>query len=183
LGRPTKSAPSHPDQSRPRRVWVEHFADRLIPRGLQRYREQLLYLCIGAWNTLLGYGVFVVLYYFLHGTASDTVIIVTSYVVSIANAYLGYRYVVFRSHGRVLYELPRFSIVYVATMLVNLIFFPIALETLPVSAYLVQAVFTVGVVVASYVGHRYFSFGGRSGVHGGRHSHEDGASDETAERH
>lgn len=173
---------SDPDGCHPRRVWVEHAADCLIPRGLPRYREQFLYLAVGAWNTLFGYAVFAVLYYFLHGSASNSVIIVMSYVISIANAYLGYRYIVFRSHGRVLRELPRFSAVYVLTMVVNLIFFPLALETLPGSAYLVQAIFTAGVVVASYLGHRYFSFGERSRVKKVPRQREDGASEQSAER-
>jgi putative flippase GtrA len=143
-----------------RRQWVERTADRLIPRRLIRYREQLLYLAVGAWNSLFGYGVFVVLYYFLNALTNYAVIIVTSYVISIANAYVGYRYLVFRSRGNVLRELPRFSAVYLVTMAVNLIFFPLALKALPVNAYVVQAIFAVGVVVASYLGHKYFSFRG-----------------------
>ena len=82
----------------------------------------------------------------------------TSYVVAILNAYVGYRYVAFRSHGSVLHELPRFSAVYLATMVVNLVFFPVALRLFPASPYLVQAAFMFGVVVVSYLGHRYFSF-------------------------
>jgi putative flippase GtrA len=178
------TAPAAPEQDEvhPRRLWVQHAADRLIPCRFQRYREQLLYLAIGAWNTLFGYGVFAVLYYLLNGALSNAVIIVLSYMVSIANAYLGYRYVVFRSHGRVLYELPRFSIVYLVTMAVNLIFFPLASRALPVNAYVIQAVFTAGVVVASYVGHKYYSFG--AGARGkGKQLRRDSDTDEmTAER-
>jgi putative flippase GtrA len=143
-----------------RRVWVERTADRLIPRRLMRFREQLLYLAVGAWNSLFGYAVFVVLYYFLHGLTNYAIIIVTSYVIAIANAYVGYRYLVFRSRGSVVRELPRFSAVYLVTMAVNLIFFPLALKALPVNAYVVQAIFAVGVVAASYLGHKYFSFRG-----------------------
>lgn len=142
----------------PTRLWVERAADRLIPARLRRYREQILYLAVGGWNTLFGYAVFVVLYALLGGVTSYAVIIVASYVVAIANAYVGYRYVVFRSHGKVLHELPRFSFVYLVTMVVNLVFFPLALRVLPVNGYLVQAVFTIGVVIVSYLGHKHFSF-------------------------
>jgi putative flippase GtrA len=142
-----------------RRVWVEAVFDRLIPSRLKRYREQIQYLAVGAWNTLFGYGCFVVLYYAFHSVTSYSVIIVASYVISIANAYVGYRYVVFRSHGSVLRELPRFSVVYLITMAVNLVFFPLALRALPLNAYVIQALFTAGVVIVSYLGHKYFSFG------------------------
>lgn len=141
-----------------RRAWVERSADRFIPRPLMRYREQVLYLAVGGWNTLFGYAVFATLYYLVGDVVGYGVVIVVSYVVAILNAYVGYRYVAFRSHGSVLHELPRFSVVYLATMVVNLVFFPIALQVLPASPYLVQAVFMFGVVVVSYLGHRYFSF-------------------------
>jgi len=146
------------DPVHPYRGWVEHAADRLIPGRWRRYREQLLYLAVGGWNTLFGYLVFVVLYAVGHGAVSDVAMIVVSWVISIANAYLGYRYVVFRSHGRVISELPRFSLVYLVSMAVNLVVLPLAVRTLPVNPYVVQGAFTVCVVVASYAGHRYFSF-------------------------
>lgn len=162
-GRPDEGPLSRPGPIE-RRAWVEGAADTLIPGRFRRYREQILYLAVGAWNTLFGYANFVVLYYLFNDVTSYAVIIVTSYVLSIANAYIGYRYVVFRSHGSVLRELPRFSIVYLVTMAVNLVFFPLALTVFPVNAYVVQAVFAAGVVVASYLGHKHFSFGG--GPHG-----------------
>jgi putative flippase GtrA len=141
-----------------RRAWVERTADGFIPRPLLRYREQVLYVAVGGWNTLFGYAIFAILYFLVGDVVGSSVVIVASYLVAIANAYIGYRYVAFRSHGSVLHELPRFSAVYLATMVVNLVFFPIALQVLPLSPYLVQALFMFGVVVVSYVGHRHFSF-------------------------
>ena len=77
-------------------------ADRFIPRPLMRYREQVLYLAVGGWNTLFGYAVFATLYYLVGDVVGYGVVIVVSYVVAILNAYVGYRYVAFRSHGSVL---------------------------------------------------------------------------------
>ena len=142
------------------RGWVEHLADRLIPDSLEARREQILYLVVGGWNTLFGYGVFVALYAWLGDDVPAAAIIVASWAISVANAYLGYRYLVFRSHGRILRELPRFSAVYLLTMAVNLLVFPLAMRLLPLNAYAVQALFTVAVVITSYVGHKHFSFRG-----------------------
>ncbi len=125
------------------RAWVEHAADRLIPDSLEARREQILYLAVGGWNTLFGYGVFVALYAWLGDDVPAPVVIVASWVIAVANAYLGYRYLVFRSHGRILQELPRFSAVYLLTMAVNLLVFPLAMRLLPLNAYVVQALFTV----------------------------------------
>ena len=79
------------------------------------------------------------------------------------NAYVGYRYVVFRSRGRILTELPRFSLVYLATLVANILILPIALQVMPFSIYVVEAVFTLAVVISSYLGHKYFSFRRRAG--------------------
>ena len=83
-----------------------------------------------------------------------------SWPIAVLNAYVGYRYVVFRSRGPILTELPRFSMVYVATLLANLVVLPVALAVLPFSIYVIEGLFMVGVIVASYLAHKYYSFGG-----------------------
>jgi putative flippase GtrA len=131
-------------------------------RAASRYREPLAYLVVGAWNTAFGYAVFALLYYLLSAHLHVDVILVISYVLSIANAYVGYRWVVFRSTGSMRRELPRFSAVYLVTLAANLIVLPLALSWLPWSAYVVQGLFTVVIVALSYLGHKYFSFRGGS---------------------
>jgi putative flippase GtrA len=137
---------------------AEAVADALVPRRFHGYREQIHYLAVGAWNTVFGYLNFVVLYYLLQAKLPVAVILVLSYALSVANAYVCYRYIVFRSRGVVWKELPRFSGVYLIALAANLVVLPLALRTLPLSAYVVQALFTVAVVVLSYLGHKYFSF-------------------------
>lgn len=143
-----------------RRACVEGAVDRIVPRSLGRYREQLLYLAVGAWNTLFGYGAWAMLQYLLHPYLNYLVIVVLSYPIAIANAYVCYRYIVFRSHGSVLRELPRFSSVYLLTMAANLVALPILVRVLPLGLYAIQALFTIVVVILSYLGHRFFSFRG-----------------------
>ena len=140
---------------------IERFADSLVPVALQPRREQVQYLVVGAWNTAFGYAVRATLQYLFNDVVDYWVIVVASYPIVIANAYLTYRYIVFRSHGPILHELPRFSIVYVLTLIANLVALPVLLNVLPFSIYVTQAVFLVGVVVTSYLGHRHFSFGYR----------------------
>lgn len=139
-------------------------ADGLVPRTLLRHRERLQYLGTGAWNTLFGYGAWAVLQYVLHEHIHYLVVIVLSYPIAIANAYVCYRYIVFRSHGPVWKELPRFSAVYLLTMAANLVALPFVLHVLPFSLYLVQALFTMLVVIASYLVHRSFSFQSGAGT-------------------
>ena len=120
----------------------------------------MLYLVVGAWNTVFAYAAWALLQYLLGGTLNYLVIVVLAWMVSVLNAYVGYRYIVFRSRGSMMRELPRFSLVYLATLIANLLLLPIALRILPFSIYIDQAVFTIVVVICSYLSHKYYSFGG-----------------------
>ncbi len=93
-----------------------------------RRREQLLYLAVGGWNTVFGYGAWALLQFLLGDHLHYLVVVVLSWPFAVLNAYLGYRYIVFRSRGPVFRELPRFSLVYLATLLVNLALLPVALR-------------------------------------------------------
>lgn len=128
-----------------------------------RHREQVLYLVVGGWNTVFGYTVWALMQVLLGDYLHYLVIVLLAWPIAVLNAYLGYRYIVFRSHGPVLRELPRFSVVYAATLVVNLVLLPIALAVLPFNIYGIQALFTVVVVVCSYLAHKYYSF--RGGQH------------------
>ena len=125
-----------------------------------RRREQVLYLVVGGWNTVFGYGAWALMQYLLGDHLHYLVVVLLAWPIAVLNAYLGYRYIVFRSRGPVLQELPRFSLVYLVTLVVNLALLPVALRVLPFNIYVVQALFTGVVVVCSYLGHKYYSFGG-----------------------
>jgi putative flippase GtrA len=133
-----------------------------------RRREQVLYLVVGLWNTIFGYATFSALFFALHDMAhvskvpASVVALVVATVVGVANNYVLYRTIVFRSHGAVRSELPRFLVVYAVALAINLVVLPVALRTLPFSAYAVQAVYTAFVVAATYVANKYFSFAPRA---------------------
>jgi putative flippase GtrA len=136
----------------------DHPALGLPVRFYLRRREQVLYLVIGAWNTVFGYAVWALLQFLLGDRLHYLVIVLIAWPIAVLNAYLGYRLVVFRSRGSILRELPRFSLVYALTLVVNLAVLPIALAVVPFNIYVVQAIFTMAVVICSYLGHKYFSF-------------------------
>jgi putative flippase GtrA len=137
----------------------DHRALGLPVRFYFRRREQLLYLVVGGWNTVFGYGVWALLQFLLGAHLHYLVVVLLAWPIAVLNAYIGYRYVVFRSRGSILKELPRFSLVYLVTLAVTLVLLPIALNVLPFNIYVVQALLTAVVVVCSYLSHRYYSFG------------------------
>jgi putative flippase GtrA len=136
-----------------------HRALGLPVRFYFRRREQLLYLVVGGWNTVFGYGIWALMQFLLGDHLHYLVIVLIAWPIAVLNAYIGYRYVVFRSRGPILRELPRFSLVYFLTLLANLALLPIALSVLPFNIYIVQALLLMTVVVCSYLSHRYYSFG------------------------
>lgn len=123
-------------------------------------RHQLLFLVVGAWNTVFAYAVWALLQSLLQTRLHYLVILVLAWPIAVANAYMCHRHFVFRSSGRVRDELPRFSLVYIATLLGAIVALPILLHALPFNIYAIQAGYTLAVVAASYSAHRFFSFRG-----------------------
>lgn len=134
----------------------------LVAGLIRRRQEQVLYLAVGGWNTAFGYGIWALLQLVLGERLHYLVVVLIAWPIAVLNAYLGYRYLVFKSRGSILRELPRFSLVYLVTLVINLLLLPVALRLLPFNIYLTQAGLTVLVVIGSYLSHRSFSFGGRS---------------------
>ena len=130
-------------------------------------RQVRLYLVVGAWNTLFGYGMYAGLTYILTGLVPYPYMVasVLGWVVSVANAYVGYKLLVFRTTGNVIVELVRFYWVYGISLIVNLLLLPVVIAGLRWGMgdrlsvpYVAGAILTVGTVCYSYLMHRYYSF-------------------------
>jgi len=130
---------------------------------LGRRREQGLYLVVGAWNTVFAYTEWAVLQFLLQDVLPYLVILVLAWPLAVLNAYLCYRHFVFRSTGSMRRELPRFSLVYVATLVGGLVALPVLLRMLGLNIYVTQAGYTAVVVALSYLAHKFFSFRGATG--------------------
>jgi putative flippase GtrA len=127
---------------------------------LSAHRVKVLYLAVGAWNTVFGFAEWALLQQLLHPYLHYLVILVLAWPLAVLNAYLCYRRFVFRSARTIWQELPRFSLVYLGTLVAGLAALPLLLRTLPFNIYVIQAGYTIVVVVLSYIAHKFFSFGG-----------------------
>jgi putative flippase GtrA len=125
----------------------------------QKHKQKVDYLLVGIWNTVVGYGSFVVLYYLIGFRVHYLLILIFSNVFSITNAYIGYKTFVFKTRGNYLKEYSRFYLVYGSIMLVNLALLPIGVELFRLPPPIVQGAFTLLNVFLSFLGHRHFSFG------------------------
>jgi putative flippase GtrA len=143
-------------------------------RGIARHipPEQFLrYVLIGGWNTVFGYSCF-----FLMNRWLATVMPSYSYIaanlssnlIAITVAFLGYKWFVFRTRGNYLREWVRTLAVYSGSVLVS----TLALAPLvglirhttryqSEAPYIAGAIVAIFTVVSSFLGHRHFSFGNK----------------------
>jgi putative flippase GtrA len=117
-----------------------------------------MYLVVGAWNSVVAYGCFAVLYYLLNDRLVPSVILVLAYAVASVNGYLTFRYLVFTPVRNALVEYLRYQAVYLPILAINAVALPLALSYTSLSAYTIQALFAVFAIVASYLGNKYFAF-------------------------
>ena len=120
--------------------------------------ERVRFLVVGGLNTLFGYALFVV----LEATVGDTLhylgVLTVATVIAVLVAYCGHRWLTFQVRGQWLLDLARFSSVYVGVFALNAVALPLLVEVGGIAPILAQGVFVVVTVVASYVGHRNWSF-------------------------
>jgi putative flippase GtrA len=119
--------------------------------------RQVRYLLVGGYNTAFGYLLFAILYILLGERVHYTLLLLISHVISVLNAFVAYRLVVFRVKGSVARDLLRFWSVYASAFAVNLLLLPVAVS-LGAPVLPAQAAFVVVTIVTTYVLNATFSF-------------------------
>jgi putative flippase GtrA len=137
--------------------------------------EKIRYLAVGAWNTLFGYLLFLVLLALLSGPlrtlessssavlqwiGKDYYLIVgwVGWVVAVPQSTLAMKYFVFRSRGRTLHEIGRAYFVYLPAQGLSTVILWLIVRVLHVSPQLGALMTIIVTTVFSYLGHKYFTF-------------------------
>ncbi len=131
-----------------------NFATKLSPEN----KKKLLYLIVGTWNTIFPYIVFAFLYYITNAKLHYVIILVLCQVIGLTNAYVCYKFFVFKTKGNVVREYLRFYVVYGTTFIVNLVLIGLFVEVFGINPVLSQGVIAVAIVAMAYFGHNRFSF-------------------------
>jgi putative flippase GtrA len=122
---------------------------------------------VGGFNTCFGYSLFVAFNYLFRrlGIYGSEIASLVSNVIAITAAFLGYKWFVFRTHGHYLREWLRCISVYGSSMLFSLVMLPPLTLLLrhwfgrsQMASNVAAAILIVVTVVASYFGHKHFSF-------------------------
>ena len=124
------------------------------------------YLFVGGWNTLFGTGLFALLYW-LWGTEQNYLFIaVPVTIAAVTNAFLCYKWIVFRTRGNYLREYLKCWTVYGSSSLISMAGMVLFVEEFGMEPVPANILMTVLCVIWSYLGHRFFSFrnGKKSGL-------------------
>lgn len=133
---------------------------------LRKHERKLRFILVGAWNTVFGYFVFLLLHNLLLMVFSTRqmaymIAMVLSFVVSVLNAFVWHKVYTFQSRARgmaLLRELARFSSTYISVLVLSLLLLPIFVEIFGFSPKLAGALVILVCTAISYFGHSRFSF-------------------------
>jgi putative flippase GtrA len=147
----------------------------LIKNTAQRHAEKIRYLAVGAWNTVFGYGLFLLLLALLTAPlrslgsspawplqwiARDYYIIVgwIGWVFAVPQSTLTMKHLVFRNRGRAVPQIGKAYLVYIPTQVIGSVLLWLTVSVLGLTPQIGALVTTAVTTVASYIGHKYFTF-------------------------
>lgn len=119
--------------------------------------QSMRFLLVGVYNTVVGYLLFYLIEFALGNFVHYLGILILSYVLSLTHAYLGQRFIVFRSKALWFHEYLRFLMVNLAGMAINGLLLVLFVEC-GVPVMRAQAISIITVTLISYIGHQKFSF-------------------------
>ena len=120
--------------------------------------EVLAYLLTGAWNTVFGMGLYAIVYYLWGEYVNYLVLSILVNIVAITNAFLCYKFFVFRTKGNWLREYIRCYVVYGSVSLCNTGVLWLLVHFFNMNPAWANALGTGFVAFVSYFAHKYYSF-------------------------
>lgn len=116
------------------------------------------YLLAGGWNTVFGYCVGILAYYFLHSLLHTLAIVALASILSISMSFLTYKIFVFKTKGNWLSEYVRCYVVYGSIALIGMLLIWVMVDFFMVPFWIAQAQMLIVTVIFSYVAHAGFTF-------------------------
>lgn len=115
------------------------------------------FLLVGAYNTIVGYAIFLLLHMVFLENFHYLFILIISYVFSVSHAYFTQRILVFKSRNAIFNEYWRFFIVNLSGLMVNALILSLLIE-FGLIVEISQAIAILLTTILSYLGHKNFSF-------------------------
>lgn len=119
--------------------------------------ESLKFFIVGGWNTLFGLGLYSTLVLIL-GQSHYLLLGLLCNVISITQAYLLYKFFVFKTKGNMIAEYLKCYTVYGTSMFLGFILMYVFVDILKIPALYSNFIVTGLLTIVSYLGHRNFTF-------------------------
>lgn len=121
-------------------------------------REEIRYLIVGGFNTLVGLGLYAGFHALLGRQLGYLLVLIPAYAVGIVVSFVTQRYLVFGARGQVWRQFVRFTSVQLSGLALNALVLALIHETTSIPAVPSQAISLFLVAVATYFSHKFFSF-------------------------
>lgn len=120
--------------------------------------EKVKFLLVGLVNTVFGFVSYSVIYSAMGSQANVALAVITSYFLASLLAFFLYKKFVFRVAGHIFRDYSKFVVVYVPSLLVNILLLPLLVKCLNMNPYFAQAFVLSILAILSYLGHKFFTF-------------------------
>lgn len=120
--------------------------------------ERVVFVLVGGVSTVIGLGLFALAYTLLGGVVGYMGSLVIAYGLGLLCSFTLHRRFTFKVRGQVWLDLVRFTGVNLGSLALNAVLLPVFVELVGLPVIPAQAVTMLIVVIATYVGHRSFSF-------------------------
>jgi putative flippase GtrA len=120
--------------------------------------ERVAFLLVGGFNTVLGTAWFALFYLLWGHTIPYPVVLIIAWAVQLPIAFTLHRKLVFKVSGNLLPDFSRYTLVNLVPLLANMLLLPLVVETTPLQPIVAQILVTIVITVATYTGHKFFSF-------------------------
>ena len=122
--------------------------------------QKLKYLLTGFYNTLIGYIIFVLVFYFFSSTANHYLLLGISHLIGTAHNFFSYGTFVFKLKlkPRKLRNYLKFNLVYIFLFLINITLFSLLTKTMNWDLYFSQAIIVIHLAILGYILNKYYSF-------------------------
>lgn len=124
-------------------------------------QEKIRFLVVGGVNTLFGLGLYPFLYFILgseKGPLGYLQLLIISQIICVSISYLGNKFFVFRVKKISLTEYGRFWFYHLMMISLNLMALPIIVQGLAVNPMIGQTLFSILVIITSYIWHKRITF-------------------------
>ncbi|MFS4507176.1 GtrA family protein [Clavibacter sp. Sh2141] len=120
--------------------------------------ERVAFLLVGGFNTVLGTAWFALFYLLWGHEIPYPLVLVIAWAVQLPIAFTLHRKLVFKVSGNLVPDFSRYTLVNLMPLFANMLLLPLVVETTPLEPIVAQVLVTIVITVATYTGHKFFSF-------------------------